>query len=132
MPVSYDDTGLAFDLDTLLTQSAPVERDQATPGPYGEQAKSEYKPITTLPCRFTWWHTESGRSTSREWADPEATIFYAGGILTLAAGADIQDGDHVANILEGEIVVVDGPFQVNSVQLWEDHVEAQLVRPAAE
>lgn len=132
MPVHYDDVGLAFDLDTLLTQSAPVERDQAVQGPYGEEKESDYQVVATLPCRFTWWHSESGRSTSREWADPEATIFYAGGTLTLAPGAEIKDGDHVANILEGETIVVDGPFQVSSVQLWEDHTEAQLVRPAAE
>lgn len=132
MAVSYDDTGLAFDLATLFTQEAQVERDEASQGPYGEEESTGYALVATLPCRFTWWHSESGRSTSREWADPEATVFYAGGILYLPAEADIRDGDHVANVLEGEAVVVKGPFQVDSVQTYEDHVEANLVRPAAE
>jgi hypothetical protein len=132
MPVNYDEGALAFDLNVLLTQFAQVERDQATPGLYGQESKSDYQLVANIPCRFSWWRTQSGRSTSREWAEPQSRIFYSGGVLTLEAGADIQNGDHVAAILENGEVVVEGPFQVSSVQAWEDHTDVQLTRPAAE
>jgi hypothetical protein len=132
MATGYDEGALAFDLGVLLTQVARVERNVATPGLYGQEAKSEYEVVAELPCRFSWWRTQSGRSTSREWAEPQSRIFYTGGVLTLEAGVDIQNGDHLGAILEGGVVVVDGPFQVSSVQQWEDHVDVQLTRPAAE
>lgn len=135
--MNYDESALAFDMDVLLTQLASVERDQAVRGAYGQETQAGYQLVGEFPCRFSWWRTESGRSTSREWAEPQSRVFYSGGVLTMEAGADIQDGDHVANILErgedGEAaVVVQGPFQVASVQSWEDHTDVQLVRPAAE
>ena len=132
MPSGYDEVGIAFDMDVLLTQSAVVERDTAVAGPYGEEAVSKYEVVATLPCFFAWWHTESGRSTMREWADPETTVFYRGATMYLPPGSDIRDGDHVANIIFNEVVLEAGPFQVNAVQPWEDHVEVQLVGPAAE
>jgi hypothetical protein len=132
MATSYDEGALAFDLGVLLTQLASVERNQAVPGPYGQASKSDYQVVASVPCRFSWWRTESGRSTSREWAEPQSRIFYTGGVLTLEAGADIRDGDHVGAILENGDVVVQGPFQVSSVQAWEDHTDVQLTRPAAE
>ena len=132
MATSYDEGAIAFDLGVLFTQQASVERDQAVPGLYGQESKSDYQLVATLPCRFSWWRTQSGRSTSREWADPQARIFFTGGVLTLEAGVDIRNGDHVAAILENGEVVVQGPFQVSSVQEWEDHVDVQLTRPAGE
>ena len=128
----YDEGAIAFDMGVLLTQQASVERDQAVPGLYGQEAAADYQVVATLPCRFSWWRTQSGRSTSREWAEPQSRIFYSGGVLTMEAGADIRNGDHVGAILEGGEVVVQGPFQVSSVQQWEDHVDVQLTRPAAE
>ena len=137
MAVSYDETGLAFDLETLLTQQCPVERDVAVLDSYGGEDKSEHVVVATLPCRFAWWHTASGRSTSREWADPQTRVFFSGGTLLLPPGADVRNGDHIGDIVEVQedeatVVVVPGPFQVDSVQTWEDHVELQIVRPAAE
>lgn len=132
MATGYDESALSFDLAVLLTQFASVERDQAEPGLYGQESKAEYEVVAQIPCRFSWWRTQSGRSTSREWAEPQSRIFYTGGVLTMEAGADIQDGDHVGAILENGEVVVQGPFQVSSVQAWEDHTDVQLTRPAAE
>jgi hypothetical protein len=132
MALGFDEGALAFDLDVLFTQSAQVERDQAVPGKYGQEAAADYQVVATIPCRFSWWKTQSGRSTSREWAEPQSRIFYTGGVLTMEAGADIRDGDHVGAILENGEVVVEGPFQVSSVQAWEDHTDVQLTRPAAE
>lgn len=132
MATGYDEGALAFDLGVLLTQLASVERDRATPGDFGQESKSEYEVVAQIPCRFSWWRTQSGRSTSREWAEPQSRIFYTGAVLMMEAGADIQDGDHVGAILENGEVVVPGPFQVSSVQLWEDHTDVQLTRPAAE
>lgn len=132
MATGYDESALSFDLDVLLTQFASVERDQAVPGLYGQESKSDYQLVADMACRFSWWRTQSGRSTSREWAEPQSRIFYSGGVLTMEAGADIQNGDHVGAILENGEVVVEGPFQVSSVQAWEDHTDVQLTRPAAE
>ncbi len=132
MPLGYDESALTFDLDVLLTQRAQVERDQAVKGAYGQEVKSDYQPVASLPCRFSWWRTESGRSTSREWADPQTRIFYSGGVLVLEADVDVRDGDHVGDITEDGVVVAPGPFQVVAVQPWEDHTDVQLVRPAAE
>ena len=136
MPVTYDETGLAFDRDTLLTQQCPVERDVGVLDSYGGKDRAERAVVATLPCKFAWWHTASGRSTSREWADPETTVFFSGGTILLAPDANIRNGDHVGDITEVQadesvVVVVPGPFQVDSVQNWEDHTECQLVRPAA-
>lgn len=132
MAIGFDEGALAFDMGVLLTQVAVVERDQAVPGLYGQESKVDFQVVAELPCRFSWWRNQSGRSSSREWADPQVRVFYTGGVLTLEAGADIQDGDHLGDILENGEVVVPGPFQVSSVQAWEDHVDVQLTRPAAE
>lgn len=132
MAIGFDEGALAFDMGVLLTQVAVVERDQAVPGLYGQESKADFQVVAELPCRFSWWRSQSGRSSSREWADPQVRVFYTGGVLTLEAGADIRDGDHLGDVLENGEVVVPGPFQVSSVQAWEDHVDVQLTRPAAE
>lgn len=121
---------LAYTLNRLLTQQAPIERDTATTDAFGGETKAKREVVETVRCRFWWWRESGSRSPSREYATPERTINFTGGGILLELDANVKDGDHVANIQDPDgNVLVDGPFRVIAVQLLEDHREAALMRP---
>lgn len=132
MAFNWDEFLLAYDLDAILTQTCTILRDVGTLDKWGGEKHTERTKIAEPRCFFSWWRTISGRSTSHEWADPEARIFYTGGTLVLPSGIDVQEADHIGDVYEGAAIAVHGPFQVNSVQRFESEIQLNLVRPAAE
>lgn len=121
---------LAYTLDRLLIQQAPVERDEGELDEFSGEPKADRQVIGTVRCRFWWWRESGSRSPSREYATPERTIHFTGGGVLLEPGADVQPGDHLAAIQDPDgNEIVHGPFRVVSFEVVEDHLEAALMRP---
>jgi hypothetical protein len=121
---------LAYTLDRLLTEQAPVERDTATTDTFGGKTKTKREVVATPRCRFWWWRESGSRSPSKEYATPQRTINFTGGGIVVPLGTDIRDGDHVKEIQNraGEMLV-EGPFRIVAVEQTEDNLEAALMRP---
>lgn len=121
---------LAYTLNRLLTEQAPVERDVGERDKFGGEAKADRQIVATVRCRFWWWREAGSRSPSREYATPERTIHFTGGGVLLEPDADVLAGDHLASIQDPDgNVLVPGPFRVVSFEVVEDHLEAALMRP---
>lgn len=121
---------LMYDLNQLLTQQCPVERDLAVLDRFGGETKADRQVIDTPRCRFWWWRESGSRSPSREFATPERSINFTGGGVLLEPGADVESGDHIKQIedLDGNVIIA-GPFRVVAFEIIEDHLEAALMRP---
>jgi hypothetical protein len=121
---------LPYTFDKLMTETAVVERDEAVLDEFGGEAKAERVVIGSISCRYWWWKTGGSRGGSREFATPQRTINFTGGGLVCPLGSDIQDQDRIKEILDSEgNVMVDGPLRVVGVEEWDDHIEANLMRP---
>lgn len=122
---------LVYTMEKLLTQQAQIMRDEGALDSLGGEAKKNLVLIATVPCKF-WWHREAGsRSSAREYATEQRTIFFSGARMMTAVGVDLQPGDRIENILDAEGEVEhEGPFRVIVVESFHgSHQEAGLMRP---
>lgn len=122
---------LAYDLNLLLTCVAPFERDERILDKYGGEKERNWKRIGEPRCELAWWRVVSGVGAAKEYADPEATLFFNGGYVIFEPGTEILEGDRVLEIKRAAGgLMASGPFRVISVMPWRNHVEANIMRPA--
>lgn len=115
----------------LENERAVIERDTGSRSAHGAERKASWGAHATVHCAFWWWHSESGRSVSRQFTDVERTVNRRGGGIAVPIGTDVLDTDRVARITnaEGE-TIVEGPFRIVSIETWEEsHMELSLMEP---
>lgn len=123
---------LAYTLDRMLeTQLAVIERQINLANKWGAMETEDWEVLPSVPCKFSWWHSESGRGTAREYAEPERKVNLRGGILIVALGTDVTDKDRVSSITDGEgnILIDTGPFRIVAVEQQASHLELSLYQP---
>ena len=114
---------LAYTLNTLLTQTAEIQRDQAVPDAFGAEGAVDWQTLSIPQCAMWWWK-ESSRGPAREIATPQRTIAESEGGMLLPPGTDITPEDQIAQILNADgTLAAAGPLDVIAVFPYETHVQ---------
>ncbi len=124
---------LTYTLDTIVEiERAVFERKVDTPDQFGAEEVITWETyIEPVPCKFWWWHGESGRSTAREYAEAERKVNLRGGGMLVALGTDVTTKDRLQRVenWRGETLVDTGPFRIVAVEQLPGHLELALYQP---
>lgn len=121
---------LPYTLARLLTQTAVLERDEATADKWGAETKAERKEYARVKCKFAPY-VEQSRGRGQEKATSARTVSEVPALLIVARGTEVTEQKHwVGEVLDAKgAVLMTGPFRVIAVATFETHMELQLERP---
>lgn len=120
--------GPLIGLDTLMTQQAVIQRDEAVKDSLGATRSRDWVTIATLPC-FMWWGTGAvitrmGSIQQR----PEATVDLDTGGILLPAGTDVTARDQIIQVLDSNGDQLAGKLEVLAVAAFEPVTEISFRR----
>lgn len=115
--------GPLLGLETVLTQTAEILRDQATKDEFGATSSRDWQLLSTVSC-FLWWGT--GRILTRAGSiheHPEARADLDTGGMLIPTGTDVTAHDRIGQVLDADGTLIASGLQVIAVLPYEGVAE---------